>query len=69
MQPHLILGTVKNANKNKIKIPSGDTKQPHHILLLVTWPHAVCQGHSHPKLSAPLRGSNHPLLASTELAW
>ena len=28
-----------------------------------------CQGHSHPKLSAPLRGSNHPLLASTELAW
>ena len=29
----------------------------------------VCQGHSHPKLSAPLRGSNRPLLASTELAW
>ena len=28
-----------------------------------------CQGHSHPKLSAPLRGSNRPLLASTELAW
>ena len=29
----------------------------------------ACQGHSHPKLSAPLRGSNCPLLASTELAW
>ena len=29
----------------------------------------TCQGHSHPKLSAPLRGSNRPLLASTELAW
>ena len=29
----------------------------------------ACQGHSHPKLSAPLRGSNRPLLASTELAW
>ena len=28
-----------------------------------------CQGHSHPKLSVPPRGSNHPLLASTELAW
>ena len=28
-----------------------------------------CQGHSHPKLSAPLRGSNRPLLASTELVW
>ena len=33
------------------------------------WPQTMCQGHSHPKLSAPLRGSNHPLLASTELAW
>ena len=32
-------------------------------------PAGLCQGHSHPKLSAPLRGSNHPLLASTELAW
>ena len=29
----------------------------------------TCQGHSHPKLSAPLRGSNRPLLASTELVW
>ena len=29
----------------------------------------TCQGHSHPKLSAPLRGSNRPLLTSTEPAW
>ena len=29
----------------------------------------ICQGHSHPKLSAPLRGSIHPLLTSTKPAW
>ena len=43
---------------------------PHaHILVFLKDGDKICQGHSHPKLSAPLRGSNRPLLASTELAW
>ena len=60
-------GSIASSNGEYVTAPVQESSQSTAPIPIP--PPGVCQGHSHPKLSAPLRGSNCPLLTSTELAW